>query len=81
MVTNFQLRQKLSRTNIRQNFSSLQKVNFLDSLLKNIVEALTTDMSKIRFSRLYRERNLLFYGDIDYTSVYALPPSVKSTTK
>ena len=81
MVTNFQLRQKLSRTNIRQNFSSLQKVNFLDSLLKNIVEALTTNMSKIRFNRLYRERNLLFYGDIDYTNVYALPTSVKSRTK
>ena len=81
MVTNFQLRQKLSRTNIRQNFSSLQKVNFLDSLLKNIVEALTTDMSKIRFNRLYRERNLLFYGDIDYTNVYALPALVKSRTK
>ena len=77
----FEVKTKLSRTSIRQNFFSLQIANLWSSLPKNVVEAPNTDMFKNRFDRHCRERNLLFDVDIDYTNVYALSSLLQSKKK
>ena len=65
----FAVKTKLSRTSIRQNIFSFRVANLWNSLPENVIEAPTTDISKNRFDRHWKERNLLFYVDIDCTDV------------
>ena len=77
----FEVKTKLLRTSIRQNFFSLQIANLWNSLPENVVEAPNTDTFKNRFDRYCRERNLLFDVGIDYTNMYTLSTSLKSKKK